>query len=171
MPWLLTSSPWSSVFRDGHLERHVRSVEDLEGRVLAMTQTPSRRASDNKASLSRGAIAGFIRHRQRYVPGPFRIYEDLRYHSPASERTDRQSERQVSEVVHQGLAELTMPGNHRMVPVIRECQSRRFEYLIIHSKQHCSERIDGIAFSELDLPAPKYNLNVGSGGHANEEYK
>lgn len=55
-----------------------------------------------------------------------------------------------------------------MAPVIRECRKRKLDYLIIHSEQHYSEKLDGIFFSELDLPAPKYNLNVGSGGHANQ---
>ncbi|WP_108513938.1 non-hydrolyzing UDP-N-acetylglucosamine 2-epimerase [Bradyrhizobium algeriense] len=62
----------------------------------------------------------------------------------------------------------TRPEIIKMAPVIRECQKRKLDYLIIHSKQHYSERLDGIFFSELDLPAPKYNLNVGSGGHANQ---
>ncbi|MEH2516375.1 UDP-N-acetylglucosamine 2-epimerase [Bradyrhizobium sp. AZCC 1610] len=56
-----------------------------------------------------------------------------------------------------------------MAPVIRECQTRKCDCFIIHSKQHHSEKLD--FFSKLDLPAPRYNLNVGSGGRANEEYK
>jgi UDP-N-acetylglucosamine 2-epimerase (non-hydrolysing) len=62
----------------------------------------------------------------------------------------------------------TRPEIIKMAPVIRECQRRKCDYFIIHSKQHYSERLDGIFFSELDLPAPRYNLNVGSGGHANQ---
>jgi UDP-N-acetylglucosamine 2-epimerase (non-hydrolysing) len=62
----------------------------------------------------------------------------------------------------------TRPEIIKMAPVIRECQKRKLDYFIIHSKQHYSENLDGIFFSELDLPAPKYNLNVGSGGHANQ---
>lgn len=55
-----------------------------------------------------------------------------------------------------------------MAPVIRECRKRKIDYFIIHSKQHYSEKLDAIFFSELELPAPKYNLNIGSGGHANQ---
>ena len=62
----------------------------------------------------------------------------------------------------------TRPEIIKMAPVIRECLKRRLDYFIIHSKQHYSEKLDGIFFSELDLPAPRYNLNVGSGGHANQ---
>ena len=62
----------------------------------------------------------------------------------------------------------TRPEIIKMAPVIRECRKRKLDYFIIHSKQHYSEKLDGIFFSELDLPTPKYNLNVGSGGHANQ---
>lgn len=62
----------------------------------------------------------------------------------------------------------TRPEIIKMAPVIRECRKRKLDYFLIHSKQHYSEKLDGIFFSELDLPAPKYNLNVGSGGHANQ---
>lgn len=62
----------------------------------------------------------------------------------------------------------TRPEIIKMAPVIRECQRRKLDYFIVHSKQHYSEKLDGIFFAELDLPAPKYNLNVGSGGHANQ---
>lgn len=62
----------------------------------------------------------------------------------------------------------TRPEIIKMAPVIRECRKRKIDYFIIHSKQHYSEKLDAIFFSELDLPAPKYNLNVGSGGHANQ---
>src|SRR5437899_7131279 len=62
----------------------------------------------------------------------------------------------------------TRTENNNMAPVIRECQHRKLDYFIVHSKQHYSEKLDGIFFAELDLPAPKYNLNVGSGGHATQ---
>lgn len=62
----------------------------------------------------------------------------------------------------------TRPEIIKMAPVIRECEHRKLDYFIVHSKQHYSEKLDGIFFAELDLPAPKYNLNVGSGGHANQ---
>ena len=55
-----------------------------------------------------------------------------------------------------------------MSPVILECQRRGLPFFIIHSKQHYSEKLDSIFFEELQLPLPKYNLNAGSGGHANQ---
>ncbi len=55
-----------------------------------------------------------------------------------------------------------------MSPVILECQQRNLDFFIIHSKQHYSEKLDSIFFEELQLPLPTYNLNSGSGGHANQ---
>ena len=55
-----------------------------------------------------------------------------------------------------------------MAPVIRECQKRNISYFIIHSNQHYSKEMDSIFFQELKLPAPDYNLGVGSGQHSNQ---
>ncbi len=59
----------------------------------------------------------------------------------------------------------TRPEIIKMSPVIRECQRRKINFFIIHSNQHYSEKLDKIFFKELNLPKPKYNLNVGSGKH------
>ena len=56
----------------------------------------------------------------------------------------------------------------KMAPVIRECKKRGIAYFIIHSNQHYSEEMDSIFFKELQLPAPDYNLGVGSGLHSNQ---
>ena len=42
------------------------------------------------------------------------------------------------------------------------------ECVVIHSNQHYSPEMDAVFFDELKLPKPKYNLNVGSGQHANQ---
>jgi len=60
----------------------------------------------------------------------------------------------------------TRPEIIKVSSVIRECIARNIEYFIIHSNQHYSENMDAIFFKELELPAPKYNLNVGSGSHS-----
>ncbi|WP_292461105.1 non-hydrolyzing UDP-N-acetylglucosamine 2-epimerase [Methanothermococcus sp.] len=44
-------------------------------------------------------------------------------------------------------------------------------YFIIHTNQHYSENMDKIFFKELNLPAPNYNLNVGSGTHGEQTAK
>ena len=58
-----------------------------------------------------------------------------------------------------------------MAPIIRECLRRRLNFFILHTNQHYSENLDKIFFKELELPQPKYNLNVGSGTHAEETGK
>ena len=62
----------------------------------------------------------------------------------------------------------TRPEIIKMAPVIRECKHRAIPYFIIHSNQHYSEEMDSIFFKELELPAPHYNLGVGSGLHSNQ---
>jgi len=62
----------------------------------------------------------------------------------------------------------TRPEIIKMAPVIRECEKRGIPYFIIHSNQHYSVEMDSIFFKELDLPAPHYNLGVGSGLHSNQ---
>ena len=62
----------------------------------------------------------------------------------------------------------TRPEIIKMAPVIRECQMRGVDFFIIHSNQHYSADMDAIFFDQLELPAPDYNLGVGSGLHANQ---
>jgi UDP-N-acetylglucosamine 2-epimerase (non-hydrolysing) len=62
----------------------------------------------------------------------------------------------------------TRPEIIKMAPVIRECINRKISFFIIHSNQHYSKEMDSIFFDELHLPAPKYNLGVGSGLHSNQ---
>ncbi|WP_203219051.1 non-hydrolyzing UDP-N-acetylglucosamine 2-epimerase [Geoglobus acetivorans] len=58
-----------------------------------------------------------------------------------------------------------------MSPVIRECEKRGVEYFILHTGQHYSHEMDKVFFEELELPQPKYNLDVGSGTHAEQTGK
>ena len=55
-----------------------------------------------------------------------------------------------------------------MSPIIRECEKQGLDYFILHTGQHYSYNLDRIFFEDLELPAPKYNLDVGSGTHAEE---
>ena len=59
----------------------------------------------------------------------------------------------------------TRPEVIKMSSVIRECIAKNIDYFIIHSNQHYSEDMSAMFFEELELPPPKYNLNVGSGLH------
>ncbi|HTY52983.1 MAG TPA: UDP-N-acetylglucosamine 2-epimerase (non-hydrolyzing) [Methanomicrobiales archaeon] len=62
----------------------------------------------------------------------------------------------------------TRPEIIKMSPVIRECEHRGLDYYVIHTGQHYSYEMDQIFFQELELPHPKYQLNVGSGTHAEQ---
>ncbi len=52
-----------------------------------------------------------------------------------------------------------------MSSTIRYCKDNKIKYFIIHTNQHYSENMDAIFFKELELPKPKYNLEIGSGSH------
>jgi len=65
----------------------------------------------------------------------------------------------------------TRPEIIKMSPVIRELENQTLDYFILHTGQHYSYNLDKIFFEELELPAPKYNLDVGSGSHAEETGK
>jgi hypothetical protein len=65
----------------------------------------------------------------------------------------------------------TRPEIIKMSPVVRECEKRGLDYFILHTGQHYSYEMDRIFFEELELPQPKYNLDVGSGTHAEQTGK
>jgi len=65
----------------------------------------------------------------------------------------------------------TRPEIIKMSPVIRECERRNLDYFILHTCQHYSYNLDNIFFCDLELPTAKYNLDVGSGTHAEETGK
>jgi UDP-N-acetylglucosamine 2-epimerase (non-hydrolysing) len=60
----------------------------------------------------------------------------------------------------------TRPEIIKMAPVVRACQACGVPYVFCHTGQHYSYELDGVFFRELDLPAPHYNLHVGSGSQA-----
>ena len=63
----------------------------------------------------------------------------------------------------------TRPEIIKMSPIIRECETG--DYFILHTGQHYSYNLDRAFFRELELPDAKYNLNIGSGTHAEETGK
>ena len=65
----------------------------------------------------------------------------------------------------------TRPEIIKMSPVIRECEKQELDYFILHTGQHYTYNLDKIFFEELELTTPKYNLDVGSGTHAEETGK
>ena len=62
----------------------------------------------------------------------------------------------------------TRPEIIKMSPIIKECESRKLDYFILHTNQHYSVELDKIFFSELKLPQPKYNLGIGSKPHGEQ---
>lgn len=65
----------------------------------------------------------------------------------------------------------TRPEIIKMSPIIRECERRNLDYFILHTGQHYSYEMDRTFFEDLNLPAPKYNLDVGSGTHGEQTAK
>ena len=74
----------------------------------------------------------------------------------------------------------TRPEIIKMSPVIRALDKynslitdyrSRITYFILHTGQHYSYNLDRVFFEQLELPQPKYNLEVGSGTHAEETGK
>ena len=62
----------------------------------------------------------------------------------------------------------TRPEIIKMSPIIRECEKRGIDYFTLHTGQHYSYEMDRIFFEELELPSPEFNLEVGSGSHAQQ---
>lgn len=62
----------------------------------------------------------------------------------------------------------TRPEIIKMAPIIRACQHLNVDYSVLHTGQHYSYEMDRIFFEELELPAPNFNLDVGSGTHADQ---
>lgn len=60
----------------------------------------------------------------------------------------------------------TRPEIIKMSPIIRACEEKSVEYFILHTGQHYSYEMDRAFFNDMELPEPKYNLDVGSGTHA-----
>lgn len=51
-------------------------------------------------------------------------------------------------------------AHNRLTP-----DSSRLTEVIIHTGQHYNDDMSAIFFSELEIPEPNYNLNIGSGSH------
>ena len=65
----------------------------------------------------------------------------------------------------------TRPEIIKLSPIIRMLEKTNIDWHIIHTNQHYSENMDKIFFEELNLPKPKYNLNIGSGTHGEQTGK
>ena len=59
----------------------------------------------------------------------------------------------------------TRPEIIKFSPIIRECERLGLDFFVLHTGQHYSYKMDRVFFEQLELPMPKYNLDVGSGSH------
>lgn len=57
----------------------------------------------------------------------------------------------------------TRPEIIKMYSLIMKAKNTKMNFFIIHTNQHYDEKMDKIFFEELEIPQPKYNLNIGSG--------
>jgi len=65
----------------------------------------------------------------------------------------------------------TRPEIIKFSPVIRELERLGLDYFVLHTGQHYSYNMDRVFFEKLELPEAKYNLDVGSGSHAEQTGK
>jgi UDP-N-acetylglucosamine 2-epimerase (non-hydrolysing) len=65
----------------------------------------------------------------------------------------------------------TRPEIIKMAPVIRELEIKEADFFILHTGQHYSYNLDRVFFEQLELPQAKYNIEAGSGSHAEQTAK
>lgn len=62
----------------------------------------------------------------------------------------------------------TRPEIIKLSPVIRAYVRRGLPFAILHTNQHYSPEMDAVFFEQLELPAARVNLGVGSGSHGEQ---
>ncbi|SFR36591.1 non-hydrolyzing UDP-N-acetylglucosamine 2-epimerase [Halogeometricum limi] len=62
----------------------------------------------------------------------------------------------------------TRPEIIKCAPLIKACDRRGVDCLLVHTGQHYSEDLDQVFFDQLELPTPDYNLEVGSRSHGEQ---
>jgi UDP-N-acetylglucosamine 2-epimerase (non-hydrolysing) len=55
-----------------------------------------------------------------------------------------------------------------MAPIVRALEKNDLNHFLLHTGQHYSYNMDKVFFMQLELPEPRYNLDVGSGTHAEQ---
>lgn len=53
----------------------------------------------------------------------------------------------------------------KLAPVAQALDVAGHEHVIVHTGQHYDDRMSGVFFADLKIPAPDVNLGVGSGSH------
>ena len=62
----------------------------------------------------------------------------------------------------------TRPEIIKMAPIIAEIDKRGINQVVLHTGQHYDKEMSDNFFRDLEIPAPDYNIHVGSGSHANQ---
>lgn len=62
----------------------------------------------------------------------------------------------------------TRPEIIKLAPLFLLAKERDIPYILIHTNQHYSEELDAIFFTELGLPQPQYNLQIGPGNQSEQ---
>lgn len=62
----------------------------------------------------------------------------------------------------------TRPEIIKMAPIIDEIIKRKIDLTLIHTGQHYDKEMSDNFFTDLEIPAPDYNINVGSGSHGKQ---
>jgi UDP-N-acetylglucosamine 2-epimerase (non-hydrolysing) len=65
----------------------------------------------------------------------------------------------------------TRPEIIKMAPLLKILEAKKADFFTLHTGQHYSYQLDKVFFDQLELPRPKYNIEVGSGSHAEETGK
>ena len=73
--------------------------------------------------------------------------------------------------VKTGIVVGTRPEIIKMSPIIKLFEKNNSSYFVVHTGQHYTFNLDKIFFRDLQLPEPKYNLEVGSGSQSKQTAK
>ena len=62
----------------------------------------------------------------------------------------------------------TRPEIIKMAPIIDEISKRGIDQIVLHTGQHYDKEMSDNFFRDLEIPAPDYNIHVGSGTHGRQ---
>ena len=62
----------------------------------------------------------------------------------------------------------TRPEIIKMAPIIDEIARRGIDQIVLHTGQHYDDEMSDAFFRDLEIPAPDYNMHVGSGTHGRQ---
>ena len=62
----------------------------------------------------------------------------------------------------------TRPEIIKMAPIIDEIARRGIDQIVLHTGQHYDDEMSDAFFRDLEIPAPDYNIHVGSGTHGRQ---